>query len=246
MKSIRAIIVDDEQAAREILADLLHDFSDVEVLCKESSADKAIVSILKYRPDIVFLDIDMPLKTGFNLVDELKNYDVCPTIIFVTAYDKYAIEAIKHAAFDYLVKPVDVDDLQLCISRYKAEKSHEQFTGKIESLLEKLSKERLRFNTRDGFILINVNEIVFCSAARNYTDIHLSENDEKRTVTVNLGKIAEMLPDNFLRIGKSTVINKQFLKEVSRKNKKCKLVCNSKEYVFDIPKHYIKELIKDF
>jgi two-component system LytT family response regulator len=184
----------------------------------------------------------MPVKTGFDLVNELKNYDVFPTVIFVTAFDKYAIEAIKHAAFDYLVKPVDVNDMQLCISRYKAEESHKHFTEKIENLLTNISKKKVKFNTREGFVFIDIDEIISCIAARNYTNIYLSYDNEKQTVTMNLGRLLEMLPANFIRINKSTVINKNFLKEVNRKTKKCKLVHNAKEYIFDIPKSYIKQL----
>ena len=242
MNQITAIIVDDEQDAREILTDLLRDFSDVKVLSAESSADSALLSIIKYRPDIVFLDIDMPVKTGFDLVNELKNYDVFSTVIFVTAFDKYAIEAIKHAAFDYLVKPVDITDLQLCISRYKTEESHKHFTEKIENLLTNISKKNVKFNTREGFVFIDINEIIYCIAARNYTVIHLANDEEKHTVTLNLGRLPEILPANFVRINKSTVINKNFLKEVNRKTKKCKLVHNAKEYIFDIPKRYMKQL----
>lgn len=242
MNRINAIIVDDEQDAREILSGLLKDFSDINILSEESSADSALVAILKFHPDIVFLDIDMPFKSGFDLINELKNYDVCPVIIFVTAFDKFAIQAIKHSAFDYLVKPIDVDDLQMCISRYKAEVNRERFNDKIESLLTNLPLKNIKFNTREGFVYINPNEIFYCIADRNYTDIYLTATGQKQTVTIHLGALIDILPHNFVRINRSTIINKNFLKEVNRKTRKCRIVCDSDEMIFDIPKSYIKLL----
>ncbi|OQX78446.1 MAG: hypothetical protein B6D61_05495 [Bacteroidetes bacterium 4484_249] len=242
MKQIKAIIVDDEIEAQDILASLLTDFSDIKVLSKESTVDSALLSILKFQPDIVFLDIDMPNKNGFDLIKELKQFNKKPTIIFVTAFNHFAIDAIKCAAFDYIMKPVDIDDLQLCISRYKAEMGEIYVSDKIDNLLVCLKKEKIKFNTRDGFIFIDTEEIIYCEADGNYTNIYLNGKEQNQTVTVNLGNLIQILPDNFTRITRSIVINRNFLKEVNRKKRKCLLETPKSELVFDIPKHYIKLL----
>lgn len=242
MNPIKALIVDDEEEARDILANLLTDFSDIDVVGKENSVDAALLAIFKSQPDIVFLDIDMPNKNGFDLINELQAFKIKPTIIFVTAFDHYAIDAIKCAAFDYIMKPVDIDDLQLCIAKYKAEIDTAQVSDKISDLLRSLNKEKIKFNTRDGFVFIDTDEIIYCKADGNYSNIYLRNNGSKQTVSLNLGSLLEMLPDNFSRINRSIVINRFFLKEVNRKKRECRLSTPIDELVFNMPKRYIKQL----
>ena len=242
MKPIQAIIVDDEPEALDILESLLTDFSDIEILSKDNSVDSALISILRYKPDIVFLDIDMPNKNGFELVKELKQLNLCPTVIFVTAYNNFAIDAIKCAAFDYLVKPVDIDDLQLCISRYKTDAEKGLFSDKVDDLLFCLKKEKIRFNTQKGLVFIAPDEIVYCAANGNYTDIFLKEKEGRQTITVGLGSLTDLLPDNFTRINRSIIINRNLLKEVNRKTMECKLETMSNELVFKVSKHSVRLL----
>jgi DNA-binding LytR/AlgR family response regulator len=242
MKPIKAIIVDDEAEARNVLASLLTDFSDIRVIGKENSVDNALPAILKSRPEIVFLDIDMPNKNGFDLIRELGQFEIKPTIIFVTAFNHFAIDAIKCAAFDYILKPVDIDDLQKCISRYKAEINHKRYTNRIDDLLSCLQKEKIRFRTRESLVFIDPDEIIYCEADGNYTNIILDKKGEKQTVTMNLGHMLQILPNTFHRISRSVVINRVFLKEINRKNKNCRLLAPSGEFFFEMPKHYIKQL----
>ena len=240
MEKITAIIVDDEPEARYIIASLLADFSDVEVLSKEESVDRALIAVRRLKPDLIFLDIDMPKKNGFELVRELRKYNLNPTIIFITAYNQFAIEAIKHAAFDYLVKPVDIDDLKQSIERYKVERKSTDCLGRIENLLQALQEEKLKFSTRTGTTYINPAEIIYCQADGNYTDLYLT-GDEKQTVTINIGRLEYILPETkFMKINRSVIINKQFLTEINRKDKKCILCVNDEEISFCIPPKYIK------
>ncbi len=242
MEKIKAIIVDDEPDAREIIADLLFDFSDIEVLSKEESVDNALISARRLKPDLIFLDIDMPKKNGFELIRELREYNLNPTIIFITAYNQYAIEAIRHAAFDYLVKPVDIDDLEKSIERYKRERKSAASLDRIENLLQALQEEKLKFSTKTGSVFINPTEIIYCQAHHNYTDIYLT-NDKKQTVTTNLGRIENMLPQTkFKKINRSVIINKQYLTEINRKDKKCVLRVNDDDITFCMPRKYISEL----
>ena len=242
MKPIQAIIVDDEPEALDILENLLTDFSDIEILSKDNSVDSALISILKNKPDIVFLDIDMPNKNGFELVKELKQLNLCPTIIFVTAYNDFAIDAIKCAAFDYLVKPVDIDDLQLSISRYKAEVDKSLFSEKMDNLLYCIKKERIKFSTQKGLIFIAPDEIVYCRANGNYSDIFMEGAEVNQTITVSMGSLVDLLPGNFTRINRSIIINRNLLKEVNRKTGECKLETLSNELVFKISKRSMRLL----
>jgi DNA-binding LytR/AlgR family response regulator len=240
MEKITAIIVDDEKDARFILNSLLNDFTEIEVVSTEDSADKALVAILKYKPDIVFLDIDMPVKTGFDLVKELRQYNVSPTIVFVTAFNEYAIEAIKHSAFDYLVKPVDIDDLQETISRYNAEKNRIELSDKIEDLLKCLNKEKIRFDTREGIFYMYPDDILYCKADGNYSYVYCNREESPRLISMNIGNLTKLLPDNFLRISRSLIINKIYLFEINRKARQCKLLTNSGYLTFDISRKYMK------
>ena len=177
MEKIKAIIVDDEPEARDIIASLLADFGDVEVLSKDESVDDAYLSIVRHEPDLVFLDIDMPKKNGFELIHKLKASKYSPAVIFITAYNQFAIDAIKHAAFDYLLKPVDIDELKRSIVRYKEEVRSKSTLSRIENLLQALQEEKIRFNARTGTIYINPAEIVYCQADGNYSDLYLSDKD---------------------------------------------------------------------
>lgn len=239
MEKITAVIVDDEPEARDIIERLLSDFADVHVMAKDESVNKAVSSIFKFHPDLVFLDIDMPVKNGFDLVKEIKELGLNPTIIFVTAYNHYAIDAIKHAAFDYLVKPVDIDDLKNSIDRYKEERKSNTSLARIENLLQALQVEKLKFSTRTGYIFINPAEIIYCQADGNYTDLYLT-TEEKQTVTVNIGRLEHLLPPaKFSKINRSVIINKQYLTELNRKERQCILKVNDEEISFSVPSKFL-------
>lgn len=124
MKKITTIIVDDEKLALNRMADLLKLFPEVEVIAKEFEAEAAIERIIKTKPDIVFLDIEMPGMTGFTLIEKVREHFVFPFFIIVTAFNQYAIKAIKKEAFDFLLKPVDIDDLRECIEHYDHKINH--------------------------------------------------------------------------------------------------------------------------
>ena len=115
MKPVSAIIVDDEKLARELLKKIIKEhIPDLKILGEADSVDAGIDLIYKVNPEVIFLDINMPDKNGFVLVKEIQNFSVLPKIVFTTSYDKYAINAFKCAAFDYLLKPINIDELVNC------------------------------------------------------------------------------------------------------------------------------------
>ena len=242
---IRVLIVDDEERARELLERLLSRISGVTVCGKASSADQALDMVISGSPDIIFLDVQMPGKTGFHLVEYLEKYLPGTPVVFVTAHAEFAIPALKVAAFDYLLKPVMMEHLNETILRFKA--------GRLKQVLEKKSASsadvrrkpaRLKFNTRTGYVLISPDEIVYCEAEVNYTTIHTG-TDNREVVTVNLGRIEEILaPYPFYRISRSILINTTYLKKADRQKKKCLLEKGLEKFWLDIPSSHIRELEK--
>lgn len=117
-RNTTCIIVDDEREALDRLECLLEKFDFVDVLDAKTNADAAIKTIVEKMPDLVFIDVEMPHKSGFDVIKVVREQDVTPKFIFVTGYDQYAIKAIKNEAYDYLLKPVDIDELKVLLERY--------------------------------------------------------------------------------------------------------------------------------
>jgi len=243
--TIRALIVDDEEGARNLLERLLNRIPGIIVCGKAASADEALEMVLINTPDLVFLDVQMPEKNGFQLVDYFKKYLLNTTVIFVTAHAEFAINALKVSAFDYLLKPVIMNQLTETILRFKAEKHLASKDRKVDLLLEMANKPcKLKFNTRSGYILVSPDEIMYCEADVNYTSIYFS-SDNREIVTINLGRLEEILsPYSFFRISRSILINTIFLKKADRQKKKCLLVKADEKVLLDIPPNHIRELEK--
>ena len=119
MKTINCIVIDDERNSRDRLIILLQKFEEVKIVGFEGDPEKGIDLVCEKEPDIVFIDVEMPRKTGFDVVKEVREKGCNPTFIFVTGYNQYAIKAIKNDAFDYILKPVDIDELKNSIERFK-------------------------------------------------------------------------------------------------------------------------------
>lgn len=118
-KNIKCIIIDDEQEACDRLKSLLEKIPTITVSATETQVEMGMQKVTELNPDLVFIDVEMPNKNGFDAVKSIRNNNVFPTFIFVTGYSQYAIKAIRNAAFDFLVKPVDIDELKEAINRYR-------------------------------------------------------------------------------------------------------------------------------
>lgn len=245
MKHISLVIVDDERSARELLRGLLLDFPGVTIAGEAASVDEALPMILKTQPDLLLLDIQMPNKDGFALVEKLLEHDANVEVIFVTAYDKYAIRAIKASAFDYLLKPAKKKDLRDSLLKFAEKVQFERMNEKFSHLSYQLSdKKKLKFRNRTGFSMIDPDEILFCRADSNYTVIEL-DSGKRLTVSMNLGKVEEMLPGLcFSRISRSVIINLHYLVEVDRKHMTCGIL-NQTRHILPVTKKYMKQLERD-
>jgi len=133
MGKINCIIIDNELEVRKRITRLLAQFEDLQIVASEGIPEIAIEKTIELNPDIVFIDVEIPKINGFSIIKAIRERNCHPTFIFITAYQQYAIKAIKHAAFDYLLKPIDIDELAETIERYK----HENFNGRPSKVLNK-------------------------------------------------------------------------------------------------------------
>jgi two-component system, LytTR family, response regulator len=208
---INAIIVDDEETSRDTLSQLIQMYCpEVKVMALCDSAPNAQKAIEKLKPNLVFLDIEMPFQNGFSLLEEIKY----PTfhVIFTTAYNHYAIKAIKYSALDYLLKPVDGEELVAAIDKIKQlEKNKTLPIQDFEILLSNLQAKgrevKIAVPTFDGLQMINTKDIIKCIAHESYTQIVL-ENRTQLVVSKILKEYEELLSDlNFFRVHHSCLIN---------------------------------------
>ena len=243
MDTLTVMIVDDDLSSQQVLKHHLNTISGVVIIAVASGADEAYRMILEKVPDIIFLDVEMPGKSGFDLVSDLYKLKIHPCVIFQTAYDKYAIEAIRAAAFDYLLKPVDREELLEAIAKFKASRNQDPKVNPDERRVPQIDPiRRIRLNSKKGFILVDPDDIHYCIADWNYTDVYYG-NDQKETLCINLRKFYEQLPaQSFFRINRSTVINLKYLSGVSRMDHQCTLNIHGKILRFSTTREHIAEL----
>jgi two-component system LytT family response regulator len=204
--------------SRETLKNLLREFCPgVELLAAAASIDEAVPLLLNTEPDLVFLDIELQTATGFDLLRRLP--DASFEVVFTTAFEQYAIQAIKYSSLDYLLKPIDIDELQAAVAKARERKNEQQKHAQMEVLLANLENQkpgagrRICLSTADGLEFLHVEEIMYCEAAGSYTTFHLRD-DRSVLVSKNLREY-ELLLDNqaFMRVHNSYLVN---LKEVQR------------------------------
>ncbi|MBA4055599.1 MAG: DNA-binding response regulator, partial [Marivirga sp.] len=161
---IKAVVIDDEQDSREILAGYLSKYCpDVLVSGFGESVSTGLEAIYKHKPDIVFLDIEMPYGNGFDLLEKVNN--VTFETVFVTAFDNYAIQALNQSAAYYLLKPIDIDELIKAVDKIKNERSVENYTQHARVLLENIrstSQQKIMLPTMEGFEIVTINTIQYC------------------------------------------------------------------------------------
>lgn len=211
---MRAIIVDDEKHCRDVLILLLKtNCPQVEVveMCEDGRAGLAAIERLK--PELVFLDIEMPGMNGFEML-EASDYSKFQ-VIFTTAYDEYAIKAIRHNALDYILKPVDEEELIQAVKRAGEEKQAEA-TEKVVELLREMGKpkkedQRIALSSLDGFMILNTDEIFYCESDGGYTKFYLS-NGKASLISKTLKEVEDVLENKgFCRVHHSFLINVKYV-----------------------------------
>lgn len=205
-----AIIIDDEEGARESLANILNSFfPHIKLVGKADSATKGFELISEKKPNIVFLDIEMPNENAFDLIDKFDRIDF--DIIFVTAYDHYAVQAIKASALDYLLKPIDVEELKFALEKYEVNKTNPQQSEQLNLLMETVRNttinKKIAIPESDGLTFVAINEIIRCESDGNYTSVFLKDGS-KILSSKTLGDYEEILRTSpFFRTHRSHLIN---------------------------------------
>ncbi|SJN45207.1 response regulator [Sphingobacterium sp. JB170] len=213
---MRAVLIDDEISNLENLRILLERHcSQVTIIATAQNVSDAVDVIQKYSPDLVFLDIQMDKQTGFDVLKMLpmRNFEV----IFVTAYDKYGVQAVKFAALDYLLKPIDIEELMIGVNKAEHKLATQIQTSQLDFLLQQLKKpemnvSKIALQMQSEIRYITLSEIIRCEADNTYTHFFLS-SDERIMVSKSLKEYADLLcPNGFLRTHQSHLVNPKYIK----------------------------------
>ncbi|WP_336516721.1 LytTR family DNA-binding domain-containing protein [Pollutibacter soli] len=206
---LKALIIDDELQSREmLLSDIRQHCPGVKVMCMCASGKEGILAIKKEKPDLVFLDIEMPWMNGFEMLEMIDRVDF--SIIFTTAHDRFAARAFRLSAIDYLLKPIDSKDLKEAVRKAEL-KSQDNNNIHIDNLLKNFRRsdedQKIALPNRDGYEFVDFKHIIYCSAEGAYTKVYL-DNNTHILVSKSLGDIEELLaPEIFQRIHHSTLVN---------------------------------------
>jgi len=218
MKKI--LIIDDENRTRELIAKMIDSFDfDVITIPEGENVKSGIAAIEKHHPDIVFLDIQMPDGTGFDVLGSIPNKNF--VVIFITAHEEFAIKAIKFSALDYLLKPVDLSELKSALEKAidaSSDSTNSQQYDALTSNIQPNEKRRLVLKTQESVHVVELDQIIRCEADRNYTSFFLLDN-KKILVSKTLKEYETLLSGhNFLRIQQSHLVNLNFIDRYDKKN----------------------------
>jgi two-component system, LytTR family, response regulator len=220
MENITAILIDDELACTETLAIELKMYCpQVQVLASCNSAQEGLSKIVAMKPDLVFLDIEMPWMNGFELLQQLNQINF--EVIFITAYDQFALRAFKFSAVDYLLKPIKKEDLIAAVNKVEQRKAKQLSTSHIEAMLNNISFLNRDFPSiavpiSEGIEFVPVDEILYCSSDNNYTYIH-KVSGSPLLLSKTLKDVEGMLEHrHFIRIHQSYLVNPRHLRKYVR------------------------------
>jgi two-component system LytT family response regulator len=217
---IRTIVIDDEDKARETIVDMLGMYcKDVEVIAEAIDVQSGYDAIRKHAPELVLLDIKMPDGTGFDLLRKFLNVEF--HVIFITAYEEFAIRAFKFSALDYLLKPIDPDELVGAVQKAQSRLKSDDLTLKMQTLFENVDHlsnrdKKIVLKTSSNVHVVNLNDIVQCQSDKNYTHFYTREG-EKIVVSKTLKEYDELpKPYGFFRVHQSHLINLSFVKRFEK------------------------------
>ncbi len=218
MKKI--VIIDDENRTRELIARMIDSFGfDVITIPEGENVQSGIEAIEKHQPDIVFLDIQMPDGTGFDVIRSIENKSF--EVIFITAHEEFAIKAIKFSALDYLLKPIDTTELKAALEKaletIDEKKESSQFDA-LQKNIQPFEKRRLVLKTQESVHVVELDQIIRCEADRNYTSFFLKDK-KKILVSKTLKEYETLLSGhNFLRVQQSHLVNIDYVDRYDKKN----------------------------
>jgi len=218
---IKTLIIEDEQKSRDMLAAIIQkNCPDLEVTGLAKNVEEGVTLIKTLAPELVFLDITMPDGSGFDLLEQVPGYKF--DLIFATASDQHAIKAIKYSACDYLLKPIDIEELKVAVAKVVAKKSATPSMENLQFLIQHLKRadenfQKITLPTGNAYEIVNIKDIVRCEADGSYTNFYLADK-RKLMISAGLKHYEELLPENdFIRVHHHHLINMnhvmRFLKE---------------------------------
>ena len=211
----KTIVIDDEQLARQRIKRLLKEYDEIEIIAEAENGAEGLLLIEQHQPDLVFLDIEMPVLNGFEMLAKLTHQ---PKVVFTTAYDQYAIKAFEEGSIDYLLKPVELERLDKTIKKLKQTKlvpAQIPLEELIRQINGKKAIKTLTVKIGDKILLIKLSDIVHIQAEDKYVFLHTVDG-KKHLTDFTLSTLEEKLPEEFLRIHRSDIINTDFIKEIRK------------------------------
>ena len=246
---IRCVIVEDEEIARKVLKSLLAQYCQDVMVCAEAddvASGKTMIEM--FRPDLVFLDIEMPGGSGFKLLNSIENIDF--EVVFITAYEQFAIKAIRHDALDYILKPIDPKELVAAVEKVKEAKYKKTLKKQYDNLLKNLDPEQLvvrkiSISTTDKIHLIDVDDIIRCESDNYYTKIFFKDGN-KLLVSKTLKEMDQKLEEyDFVRTHKSHLVNMRCIKNFIKDEMMVVMTDGTKVPVSKRKKERIMEVINN-
>lgn len=220
---MKVIIIDDENKARRLISTLLtENCSDITLQLEVNDLETGVALIKEHQPDIVFLDIEMPKHSGLQIVDFFEPHEMNFQIIFVTAYNDYAIQAFKLSAVDYILKPVDVLELKSAIEKAKKNIESKSINNRLDDLkrvFQQLSLNKMVLEVPKGILFVSHDDIILFEADGMYTKVYM-KNNESQLICKPLKHFVEQLEDKpiFYKPHRSYLINLKYMKELSKKD----------------------------
>lgn len=211
----KTIIIDDEQLARQRTKRLLKEFDEVDIIAEAANGAEGLEIIESLKPDLVFLDIEMPILNGFEMLAKLKHQ---PKVVFTTAYDQYAIKAFEEGSIDYLLKPIELERLDKTIKKLK-QTNLAPAQVPLEELIRQINGKKaiktLTVKLGEKILLIKLSDILHIQAEDKYVFLHTVDG-KKHLTDFTLSTLEEKLPEEFLRIHRSDIINTEYIKEIRK------------------------------
>lgn len=215
-KCWNTVIIDDETLARQRLKRLLADHENIRIIGEAANGQDGLQQIELLNPDLIFLDIEMPVLNGFEMLSKLKNP---PKVIFTTAYDQYAVKAFEEESIDYLLKPIEKERLEKAVTKLKKLQANPSYTIPLEHLMQQLHVKKdlktLTVKIGDRILLVKLQDLSFIEAEDKY--VFLNTVDGKRNLTdFTISSLEEKLPGHFVKINRGTIINSELIREIRK------------------------------
>lgn len=242
---LKVFLLDDDHESLKTVCSILDKHCDVDVVGVSSNTAEALELIIDLEPDMIICDVQMPGVSGIELARKIRTFNSRVEIVFLTAYETFALEAIKLEALDYILKPVDEEELFFTIDRLKKKTNAVSMSFETKALIKELKKiNKLRFNNVNGFILLKPEDIMYVQADGNYSTLFLVDGRNEMACQ-NLLCIEKKLSDfNFIRLSRSYLLNMEYVSAIDRKKKICVLQAGSTTISIPIPSERMREISK--